>query len=197
MYPTIRRSWTSAESLYTLLTVKELIPRQPRIQALIGATQQLKSYSYHVCTRVVFLSVACGFLRVVGVPDALCFVSKLPVSLHQCLRCPYSIACPPPRVAMLNDGSLMQSIMEGRGFPTTGPPAEASTVGMELRAHRLQDGTKVEFFDCAGQVDYAGMHQTFLSRRALYLLVVDITKYLDVDDLDEVGGRRCVVFDDV
>lgn len=80
----------------------------------------------------------------------------------------------------------MQSIIAGRGSPTKGTPAQASTVGMELHPHQLQD-TKVEFFDCAGQVDYAGMHQTFLTRRALYLLVVDINKYLDVDDLDEVG----------
>ncbi|CBN74748.1 LRR-GTPase of the ROCO family, putative pseudogene [Ectocarpus siliculosus] len=80
--------------------------------------------------------------------------------------------------------SLMQSIIAGRGSPTKGTPAQASTVGMELRPHQLQD-TKVEFFDCAGQVDYAGMHQTFLTRRALYLLVVDITKYHGVDDLDK------------
>ena len=83
-------------------------------------------------------------------------------------------------------GSLMQSIVAGHGSPTKGTPAQASTVGIELLLHKLQD-TTVEFFDCAGQVDYAGMHQIFLTRRALYLLVVDINKYLDVDDLDEVG----------
>lgn len=63
---------------------------------------------------------------------------------------------------------------------------------MQLHPHQLQD-TKVEFFDCAGQVDYAGMHQTFLTRRALYLLVVDITKYHGVDDLDKVRVREAVV----
>lgn len=80
----------------------------------------------------------------------------------------------------------MQSIVAGHGSPTKGTPAQASTVGIELLRHKLQD-TTVEFFDCAGQVDYAGMHQTFLTRRALYLLVVDITKYLDLESLDKVG----------
>ncbi|CAM9253300.1 unnamed protein product, partial [Sphacelaria rigidula] len=72
--------------------------------------------------------------------------------------------------------SLMQSIIAGCGSPTTGTTAEASTVGVELHPHQLED-TAVEFFDCAGQVDYAGMHQTFLTRQALYLLVVDVTKF--------------------
>ena len=86
----------------------------------------------------------------------------------------------------------MQSIVSGHGSPTQGTPAQASTVGIELLRHRLQD-TTVEFFDCAGQVDYAGMHQTFLTRRALYLLVVDITKYSNPENLDKVGvcDHRC------
>ncbi|CAN0491942.1 unnamed protein product, partial [Scytosiphon promiscuus] len=50
---------------------------------------------------------------------------------------------------------------------------EVSTVGIELLRHRLRD-IRVEFYDCAGQLDYAGMHQTFLSRRAVYLLVWDV-----------------------
>lgn len=44
----------------------------------------------------------------------------------------------------------------------------------------------VEFFDCAGHVDYAGMNQTFLARRALYLVVVDIKKYHDRENIDKV-----------
>ncbi|CAN0137879.1 unnamed protein product, partial [Scytosiphon promiscuus] len=81
--------------------------------------------------------------------------------------------------------SLMNSIVAGSGCPTKGTPEEASTVGVELIHYQLGD-TKIEFFDCAGQVNYAGMHQTFLTRRALYMLVVDITKYQDPNTLDEV-----------
>lgn len=62
-------------------------------------------------------------------------------------------------------------------------------MGIELLRHRLK-GTTVEFYDCAGQVDYAGMHQTFLSRRALYLLVWDVGRCdgIDGDTLNKVGG---------
>ena len=69
----------------------------------------------------------------------------------------------------------MNSIVHSKGSPTVGTPAEVSTVGIELFRHRLRD-IRVEFYDCAGQLDYAGMHQTFLSRRALYLLVWDAKK---------------------
>lgn len=72
-------------------------------------------------------------------------------------------------------------------------------MGIDLIRHRLK-GTTVEFYDCAGQVDYAGLHQTFLSRRALYLLVWDVRRCQDehgntLDDedaLDEVrtGSRH-------
>eukprot|EP00752_Nemacystus_decipiens_P009015 g8047.t2 len=69
--------------------------------------------------------------------------------------------------------SLVNSIISGRPSPTVGTAADVSTVGIDLIRHRLQ-GTTVEFYDCAGQVDYAGMQQTFLSRRALYLVVWDV-----------------------
>lgn len=84
--------------------------------------------------------------------------------------------------------SLVNSIVEGRGLPTVGPPAKVSTVGIELHRHNLK-GTTVELYDCAGQVDYYGMHQTFLTRRALYLLVWDVSRCHGKtdDDLDEVG----------
>ena len=47
----------------------------------------------------------------------------------------------------------------------------------------------VEFYDCAGQVDYGGMHQVFLTQRALFLLVWDIQRCsgLSADDLDNVS----------
>ena len=84
----------------------------------------------------------------------------------------------------------MKSIIAGTGSPTKGTLAEASTVGIELKSHILQE-TTVEFYDCAGEVDYAGTHQTFLTRRALYLLVWDVTLFggLGERGLKRVGGQ--------
>lgn len=94
-------------------------------------------------------------------------------------------------VELLHPGrSLVKTIVAGRASPTVGTPAKVSTVGIELLRHRLK-GTTVEFYDCAGQVDYAGMHQTFLSRRALYLLVWDVGRCHGQDGkaLDKVDGQ--------
>lgn len=87
--------------------------------------------------------------------------------------------------------SLMNSIVQEKGCRTKGTPEEVSTVGIDLLRHRLRD-INVEFYDCAGQLDYAGMHDIFLSRRALYLLVWDVKKCHGKrdNDLDEV--RLCV-----
>ena len=85
----------------------------------------------------------------------------------------------------------MESIIEGIISPTEGTPEEASTVGIEVRHHLLQ-GTKVEFYDCAGQLDYDGMHQTFLTRRALYLLLWDVTLFHGLGGrcLEKVGDSQ-------
>lgn len=82
--------------------------------------------------------------------------------------------------------SLMRSIVLEHGAPMD-PTEDSSTVGIELVRHALRD-TSIEFYDCGGQVDYAGMHQIFLSRRALYLLVWDVQKChgLRGNKLDEV-----------
>lgn len=82
----------------------------------------------------------------------------------------------------------MNSIALSKGSPTKGTPEEVSTVGINLLRHRLRD-IGVEFYDCAGQLDYAGMHQTFLSRRAVYLLVWDVRNFhgKNGNDLDQVG----------
>ena len=82
----------------------------------------------------------------------------------------------------------MKSIEEGAASRTEGTSDEVSTVGIELH-HHLLEGVTVEFYDCAGQLDYAGMHQTFLTPRALYLLVWDVTHFHGVDskELSKVG----------
>lgn len=95
-----------------------------------------------------------------------------------------------PLVLLLIPRSLMNSIVQEKGFLTRGTPEEVSTVGIDLLRHRLR-GIKVEFYDCAGQLDYAGMHDIFLSRRALYLLVWDVKKCYGKhdNDLDKVRFR--------
>lgn len=92
--------------------------------------------------------------------------------------------------------SLLNSIVNERGSRTVGTSEEVSTVGIELRRHHQRNGRTVEFYDCAGQVDYYGMHQTFLTRRALYLLVWDVSRChgKESNDLDKVSvtlSRRC------
>ncbi|CBJ25495.1 LRR-GTPase of the ROCO family [Ectocarpus siliculosus] len=84
--------------------------------------------------------------------------------------------------------SLLNSIVNERGSRTVGTSEEVSTVGIELRRHHQRNGRIVEFYDCAGQVDYYGMHQTFLTRRALYLLVWDVSRChgKESNDLDKV-----------
>lgn len=74
--------------------------------------------------------------------------------------------------------SLINSIINGHPAPTEGKPEEATTVGIDVQSHDLEN-TTVEFYDCAGQLDYYGMHQIFLSKRALYLLVWDVSTYQD------------------
>ena len=85
----------------------------------------------------------------------------------------------------------MRSLVAGTQSPTEENPEEASTVGIELFPH-LPQGTKIEFYDCAGQVDYAGMHQAFLTQRALYLLVSDVRLFYNHDEINinEVGAWR-------
>lgn len=72
---------------------------------------------------------------------------------------------------------------------------EASTVGIELHTCVLEN-TQVEFYDCAGQLDYAGMHQIFLSRRALYLLVWDVTTCQDLSENNTLDKVICGAKDD-
>lgn len=51
--------------------------------------------------------------------------------------------------------------------------SKSSTVGMYLTRHKTKN-TEITLYDCGGQIDYHGMHQIFLTRRALYLLVWDV-----------------------
>lgn len=88
---------------------------------------------------------------------------------------------------MFDDCSLKKSIISRRANRTEGAPEEASTEGIDVYSHQLEN-VSVEFYDCAGQLDYGGMLQVFLTRRSLFLLVWDITRCSGLSDsnLDEV-----------
>lgn len=93
---------------------------------------------------------------------------------------------------MLGNYSLMNSIISETAKRTEGEPENISTEGIEVLHEVLQhasEETSVEFYDCAGQVDYGGMQQVFLTRRALFLLVWDIKTFHDLsgNDFDEVN----------
>ena len=71
----------------------------------------------------------------------------------------------------------MKSIMAGKGQLTR--EEERETVGVSVQGHLFRSGTDVKFYDLAGQVDYCGLHQLFLTETALYVLVWDAWKYRD------------------
>ena len=71
--------------------------------------------------------------------------------------------------------SLMKSMMASKGKLTRGE--ERETVGVSVQGYQFTSGTDVRFYDLAGQVDYYGLHQLFLTETALYVLVWDAWKY--------------------
>ncbi|CAN0085093.1 unnamed protein product [Pylaiella littoralis] len=69
--------------------------------------------------------------------------------------------------------SLSQSIAAGRAAPTQWPME--STVHMAIQDTTLGE-VSVRILDCAGQVAYYGLLQLFLTRRAVYLLVWNVSQ---------------------
>eukprot|EP00903_Cladosiphon_okamuranus_P019169 g17631.t1 len=61
-----------------------------------------------------------------------------------------------------------------------------STVGVDLHGHILRNGTECKIYDVAGQITYYGLHQFFLTERAVYVVVWDATRFegLSGKDLD-------------
>ena len=55
-------------------------------------------------------------------------------------------------------------------------------MGVSVENHQFETGraarTDVKLYDLAGQVDYYGLHQLFLTERALYVLVWNASKFL-------------------
>eukprot|EP00752_Nemacystus_decipiens_P006448 g5808.t1 len=85
--------------------------------------------------------------------------------------------------------SLARSIKMGRGDRTPEVDENArTTVGVDLHNHKLGNGTECKIYDVAGQITYYGLHQFFLTERAVYVVVWDATKFegLSGEDLDQV-----------
>ena len=76
--------------------------------------------------------------------------------------------------------SLIKSIKAGKGQLTQGE--ELESVGVSVQCHRFETGVKcnaeVKLYDLAGQVEYYGLHQLFLTERALYVLVWNASDFL-------------------
>lgn len=55
--------------------------------------------------------------------------------------------------------------------------SELETVGVEVSDYNLT-GKSIRLYDLAGQVDYYGLHQSFMTERAVYVMTWDASKYL-------------------
>ena len=93
--------------------------------------------------------------------------------------------------------SVCVHAIEPRPSPARTVPEKAKRVLDEVKSHVMymatipEEGKQVTFdiWDFAGQHVYYTSHQTFLGKRAIYLLVMDMSKSLDdvlVTDLKDV-----------
>ena len=65
--------------------------------------------------------------------------------------------------------------MAGSGKLAQGNDLE--TVGVEVSDFNMA-GQATKFYDLAGQVDYYGLHQLFMTERAVYVMTWDASKFL-------------------
>ena len=77
--------------------------------------------------------------------------------------------------ALIRSCSLIKTILAGKGELTEG--SERETVGVEISDYNLGEQT-TKFYDLAGQVDYYGLHQLFVTERAVYVMTWDASKFL-------------------
>ena len=76
--------------------------------------------------------------------------------------------------------SLIKTILAGKGQLTQG--SERETVGVEISDYNL-GGQTTKFYDLAGRVDYYGLHQLFVTERAVYVMTWDASKFLGQNEV--------------
>lgn len=74
--------------------------------------------------------------------------------------------------------SLIKTILNGRGELAQGDDLE--TVGVQVSDYISKEisGQRVKFYDLAGQHDYYGLHQFFMTERAVYVMTWDASEFL-------------------
>ena len=77
--------------------------------------------------------------------------------------------------AAINPSSLINTILAGSGKLAQG--SELETVGVEISDYN-RAGQSTKFYDLAGQMNYYGLHQLFVTERAVYVMTWDGSKFL-------------------
>lgn len=84
--------------------------------------------------------------------------------------------------------SLIESFLAREGRLTKG--LELNSVGVSVKDCGLRnmetdesENVDAKLYDLAGQVDYYGLHQLFLTERALYVLTWDASRFLDQSEV--------------
>lgn len=74
--------------------------------------------------------------------------------------------------------SLIKTILAGSGTLSQGN--ELETVGVKVSDYNLNNlaGPTTKLYDLAGQIDYYGLHQLFMTDEAVYVLTWDASKFL-------------------
>jgi len=107
-------------------------------------------------------------------PESNVSTSVMPLVVFRCgrdMQCLISQTC----AAAIRPRSLIKTILAGSGTLVQG--SELETVGVEISDYNLE-GTATKFYDLAGQVDYYGLHQLFVTERTVYVMTWDASKFL-------------------